>query len=177
MMKRLLLTALLASGAAQLISGAAQADSIADTLFVYPAAGQSQQQLELDRYQCYRWAVDQSGVDPNQIQAPTRGPVIVANEKRGSTAKGTLIGTLAGALIGNAIDDHTYSTVNGAIVGATLGNVIGAENERAGYADAQRRADLEAQKMAQANNSYQSGKAAYNRAFTACMVGRSYSVR
>ncbi len=30
----------------------------------YPANGQSPQQVELDRYQCYRWAAEQSGFDP-----------------------------------------------------------------------------------------------------------------
>lgn len=30
----------------------------------YPQNGQSPQQVELDRYQCYRWAAEQSGFDP-----------------------------------------------------------------------------------------------------------------
>lgn len=33
-------------------------------LYVYPAAGQSKEQTAEDRYQCYTWAVDQSGYDP-----------------------------------------------------------------------------------------------------------------
>jgi hypothetical protein len=33
-------------------------------LFVYPKNGQSSQQQDKDRYECHRWAVDQSGFDP-----------------------------------------------------------------------------------------------------------------
>ncbi len=31
---------------------------------VYPNQGQSSEQLQLDRYQCHRWAKDQTGYDP-----------------------------------------------------------------------------------------------------------------
>lgn len=33
----------------------------------YPANGQSQQQIEQDGYDCYRWAVQQSGFDPRAV--------------------------------------------------------------------------------------------------------------
>jgi hypothetical protein len=33
-------------------------------LYVYPSAGQTEQQLSEDRYQCHTWAADQSGYDP-----------------------------------------------------------------------------------------------------------------
>jgi hypothetical protein len=37
---------------------------LGDDLFVYPARGQSEQQQADDRYECHRWAVDQSRYDP-----------------------------------------------------------------------------------------------------------------
>jgi len=40
------------------------ADPQALKLYVYPSAGQSEQQLKEDRYQCHTWAADQSGYDP-----------------------------------------------------------------------------------------------------------------
>jgi hypothetical protein len=41
------------------------AGSAADEqLYVYPARGQSEQQTADDRYECHRWAVDQTGYDP-----------------------------------------------------------------------------------------------------------------
>ncbi len=34
--------------------------------FVYPKNGQSDEQKSTDRYECYRWAVDQTGFDPTK---------------------------------------------------------------------------------------------------------------
>lgn len=39
---------------------------VPDELFVYPASGQSAEQQALDRYECHRWAVDESGFDPTR---------------------------------------------------------------------------------------------------------------
>lgn len=36
-----------------------------DELFVYPKQGQSEEQQARDRYECHRWAVDQTGYDPS----------------------------------------------------------------------------------------------------------------
>lgn len=33
-------------------------------LYVYPAAGQSEERMSEDRYQCHVWAADESGYDP-----------------------------------------------------------------------------------------------------------------
>ncbi len=49
-------------------------------VIAYPMQGQPPQQVEQDRYQCHRWAVEQSGFDPAQAnQAP---PVQVADTYR-----------------------------------------------------------------------------------------------
>jgi len=37
-----------------------------EQLFVYPKHGQDEQQIANDRYECHRWAVDQTGFDPSQ---------------------------------------------------------------------------------------------------------------
>jgi hypothetical protein len=37
-----------------------------EQLFIYPRKGQSEKQQADDRYQCHRWAVDQTGYDPTQ---------------------------------------------------------------------------------------------------------------
>lgn len=42
----------------------APAPASANELFVYPTRGQSEQQQADDRYECHRWAVDQSHYDP-----------------------------------------------------------------------------------------------------------------
>ncbi|MGB8326599.1 MAG: DUF6515 family protein [Steroidobacteraceae bacterium] len=37
-----------------------------DEVFVYPKNGQSEEQTNRDRYECHRWAADQTGFDPTQ---------------------------------------------------------------------------------------------------------------
>jgi hypothetical protein len=147
------------------------------TLFVYPAGGQSDAQLAKDRYQCYRWAVDQTGVDPGQIQPPKAGPTVVRNNHYGAEKKGTWMGVLAGAAIGNAVDGHLHGTVEGALIGASLGKIIGGGKERKGEQQAYRQANARAQRQAQAKYSYQDKIRDYNRAFSACMEARDYTVR
>lgn len=42
------------------------APSEPEQLFIYPKQGQSDAQLSNDRYECHRWAADQSSFDPTQ---------------------------------------------------------------------------------------------------------------
>jgi hypothetical protein len=49
-----------------------------DDMFVYPRNGQSPDQQAKDRYECHRWAADQTGFDP------TRGTGGVAPEQAGA---------------------------------------------------------------------------------------------
>lgn len=44
----------------------AEQPAVPDQLYVYPKKGQSEQQQATDRYQCHRWAADQTGFDPTQ---------------------------------------------------------------------------------------------------------------
>lgn len=37
-----------------------------ERLFIYPRLGQTEQQQATDRYECHRWAVDQTGFDPTR---------------------------------------------------------------------------------------------------------------
>ncbi len=73
-------------------------------LYVYPAKGQNQQQQKKDEFDCYKWAMEQSGIDPlnpPKVEAapaqtgPTGGAV------RGA-AKGAAAGVAIGAIAGDA---------------------------------------------------------------------------
>ncbi len=60
-------------------------------IFVYPEAGQSQQQTSQDRYECYLWSVEQSGYDPSKDEsgnfANYRRAMEACLEGRGYTVK------------------------------------------------------------------------------------------
>lgn len=149
-----------------------------ERLFIYPAGGQSEQRLELDRYQCHRWAVDKTGVNPATLTEPPATRTVVQNPNRGAGAIGTLIGTIAGAAIGAQVGHHRHSgEIPGALIGAAIGSAIGGEKERDGRKQARAEAQKIAQDKAHARNQYRADLDNYNRAFTACMTARDYSVR
>lgn len=47
-------------------AGTASVDPVTEDLFVYPAQGQSEEQTAFDRYECHRWAAEETGFDPTQ---------------------------------------------------------------------------------------------------------------
>jgi hypothetical protein len=49
-------------------------------LFVYPKNGQSDEQRDTDRYECHRWAADQTGFDPTKSQGGVEADQV--NSKR-----------------------------------------------------------------------------------------------
>ncbi len=91
-------------------------------MVIYPGKGQSADQQQKDEYECHKWAVQQTGFDPTNMQsvpqqpAPKRGGVI-----RGG-ARGALLGAVIGALAGDA--------GKGAAIGATAGGAAGGIRQR-----------------------------------------------
>jgi hypothetical protein len=144
-------------------------------VYFYPAKGQSKEQQERDRYECYLWAKDQTGFDPS---APTLAPHqrvrVEPIEPTGEQAKA---GAITGAVLG-AVVAEPGKEAEGAVKGAIAGAIVGAASEQARVdqarrIEAQRQAQLDAAHAArlerQANN--------YRRAMSACLKGRGYEVR
>jgi hypothetical protein len=143
-------------------------------VFVYPTGGQSQEQLNRDRYECYLWGVKQSGFDPSQTSlAPhQRVDVVPAQPSGTNTVAGVITGAVLGAVIAGPRDAG-----GGAIVGGVIGGAAGAAS------DAQREArvnqvqkrydDRDNARMAKLEK--QAGN--YRRALTACLEGRGYTVK
>ncbi|HSN73096.1 MAG TPA: hypothetical protein VLT59_16390 [Steroidobacteraceae bacterium] len=155
-----------------------------DRPFIYPTAGQSEEQLAEDRFECHRAAVDHSGFDP--VHAALRqplpaGPVAVAvppNEKEGATAVGVVTGAVAGGALGAATHNDPGEF---AAVSAVLGGLIGGAVESEGARDAEGIATAEAEARMRDQQSQlaarEARKEAYRLAFAACMQGRGYMVR
>ncbi len=45
-------------------------------MFVYPTQGQSQGQQDRDEFECYKWAMDQTGVNPANLGHVWRQPKV-----------------------------------------------------------------------------------------------------
>lgn len=145
----------------------------ADTAEVvaYPLHNQSERQIRQDRYECYLWAVRQSGYDPaTQTGAVETGAVVVSGPPEGSaTVAGTVTGAAVGALVSGPRRGGAGAAV-GAIVGALAGASVDAENKAR---TEEARARYEASVVEDENRRV----GAYRRALSACLDARGYSVR
>ncbi len=136
-------------------------------IIVYPAQGQSPQQLERDRYECHVWAVQQSGYDPSRPGANASERVVV----QPSTPPGanTAVGAIAGAIIGSVLVGPRQAGF-GAVAGGLTGAAIGAST------DAQEQAQANAAQRAY-DRGYDATAVAssnYRRAIGACLEARGY---
>ncbi len=151
----------------------------AQDVFMYPARGQSQQQQDRDRYECHSWAVAQTGFDPARASAAPAAPASPPPPQeapRGGLLRGGARGAAVGA-VGGAIGGDAGK---GAAIGAATGALVGGirRREQMERQAQQQRAYQQQQAAAQANQG--SANAAqrnnYNRALTACLQGRGYTV-
>lgn len=153
----------------------------AQDIYVYPAKGQSDEQLADDRYECHRWAVKESDFDPSQFDdvEPFRTVKVPVpeNEAEGATQKGAIAGAVTGAVIGA----HSGDAAKGAVIGTVIGTIAGAAIEEQGQRDARAQAGEEARRQAEELARTKAEKALrrsnYRRALTACLEGRGYTVR
>ncbi len=137
-------------------------------VFIYPDRGQSPQQQEFDKGQCYSWAVQQSGFDPANPQVSAAPPPMPGAPQGGlfrGAAGGAALGAVGGAIGGNAGE--------GAAIGAGVGALFGAMR-RARWMEEQQQ--QQQSYVAQQQSALAQGHAAYNRAFGVCMSGRGYTV-
>ena len=137
----------------------------AKEVFVYPAGGQSAEQQKKDEFECYNWAKGDSGFDPMAPPRTTSAPP-GGQKKSGGVAKGALTGLAVGAIVG----DKSKYAKRGAVAGGLLGGVRQSSHNK--QIDAQQ-AQWERDEAAR----YQQRRNNYNRAYSACLEGRGYSVK
>jgi len=149
--------------------------------YIYPDRGQSPQQQESDKGQCYMWAVQQTGFDPANphVAAPPPPPQYYGQPQqpqggmfRGA-AGGAALGAVGGAIGGNA--------GKGAAIGAGVGALFGGMRRMRFEEQQQQQMQMQQQQqqsyMAQQQSAMSQGRSNYERAFGACMSGRGYTVR
>jgi hypothetical protein len=131
--------------------------------YVYPAKGQSPEQQKKDESECNKWAIQQSGYDP--AKPPAAAPAAPAGAAPGSGVKGAARGAVVGGVVGNVGNvDSSDAARAGAVVGAARGRQQSKQQQQA--AQQQQQASAKA-----------AGPDAYNKARSACLGGRGYSVK
>lgn len=132
---------------------------------IYPANGQNAELMEKDKYECYTWAKEQSSFDPMQQ------PKASATATQQEAPKGGLVrGAARGALVGVTVGAIAGDAGKGAGIGAAAGGLGGGL----------RRVDQQRQQQHvqhQQEATVASKREGYNRANSACLEGRGYSVK
>lgn len=137
-------------------------------MYFYPERGQSAERQDRDRYECYRLAVRDSGVDPGMTTVtrpwspPPRAP------RDGADVVG---GAATGAIVGAAVSSPRHAGQNaviGAVFGALLGAAVQESRAQAAEAAAARQAEAAARARQPLND--------FRRAMGACMQSRGYTV-
>ena len=136
---------------------------------IYPNKGQSAEQQEKDKYECYNWAKSQTGFDPMQVPTATAPPP-GQEAPKGGAVKGAASGALAGVAIGAIAGDAGKGAAIGAASGALFGGMR-RHNQQVEQQQAQQQWEQQ-----QAAN-YANQRNNYNRAYGACLEGRGYTVK
>lgn len=158
---------MLALVAIGMLSVAAQAQAPT----IYPAKGQSPEQMNQDKGECHMWAVNESGFDPAARVAPPP-TIAVAQEQpkaTGGRVRGAARGAAAGAVVGEVAGNDPGK---GAATGAAVGAVAAGSR--------QRRQNAAPPPVSEQPNpeydQYMQDKARYDGAVKACLTGRGYTL-
>lgn len=130
-------------------------------MYIFPEKGQTKDQQEFDQFTCYKWAKEQTGIDPNQQTAAAAPPPPQGGEVVHGAARGAALGAIGGAIGGNA--------GKGAAIGAAVGGGAGAMRRH--------RAEMEYEHEVEAQAaSRQADQQNFNRAYGVCLEGKGYKV-
>jgi outer membrane lipoprotein SlyB len=144
-------------------------------VYFYPKSGQSTEQQSRDHYECYNWAMKQTGFDPSQSSIPPerRVKVVPMPPPGHDTAVLAITGAVLGALI--AGPRHAGA---GALIGAGSGAVVGAASDLSRQQQAQQMQEAYVNRDQALDARHEEGKARdFRRAMSACLEGRGYTVQ
>ncbi len=141
----------------------------AEEFFVYPANGQSAEQQKQDEFECYDWAKNQTGFDP-MTRPTTSTPSTVEKAPQGGLFRGAARGAAVGAATGAIAGDAGKGAAIGATAGGLIGGIRGREQQSR---EAARQAEAAQQQAAL----YENQRNRYDRAYTACLEGRGYTLK
>ncbi len=143
-------------------------------VYFYPKAHQTTEQQSRDHYECYNWAMKQTGFDPSQSSIPPdRRVKVVPMPPPGHD---TAVLAVAGAVLGALIAGPRHAA-GGALIGAGTGAVAGAASDVSRQQYAQQLQEAYANRDQALDPRYEGKAGDFRRAMSACLEGRGYSVQ
>lgn len=134
-------------------------------LYVFPAKGQGKEVQKADEAACYKWAMEQSGIDPANLPKVEAAPV--QSGPTGAAVKGGAKGAAAGVAIGAIAGDAG----KGAAIGAVAGGLAGRRKGKQAQAQANQKS------AADAANKEKEMMDSFVKGFSACLEGKGYTVK
>jgi len=130
-------------------------------MFIFPEKGQTKDQQEQDQFACYKWAKEQTGIDPNQVSVAAAPPPPEGGQVARGAARGAAVGAIGGAIGGDA--------GKGAAIGAAVGGGAGVARRR--------RSEMQYEEsVKQSTAAQQQKQQEWNRAYSVCLSGKGYKV-
>jgi hypothetical protein len=146
--------------------------AVAGDVLVYPAKGQSDQQMQKDETECSEWGSQQTGFDPTAEAPPA--PDGQQQKTTTSAGKGAAKGAAVGAAVGVISHDHNpwdHDALEGAAKGAVVGGVVGGLRKHH-----KKKKQKKQQEQEKEYQQYLDALKQYNRAYGTCLGGRGYTV-
>ena len=143
-------------------------------VYFYPKEGQTKEQQSRDHYECYNWAMQQTGFDPSQSSIPPERRVKVVPMP--PPGHDTAILAIAGAVLGALIAGPRHAGA-GALIGAGSGAVAGAVSDATRQQQAQQLEEAYANRDQALDARYEGKARDFRRAMSACLEGRGYNVQ
>ncbi|MGD1152637.1 MAG: glycine zipper family protein [Syntrophales bacterium] len=143
-------------------------------VYFYPRAGQTTEQQSRDHYECYNWAMTQTGFDPSQSSIPPQRRVKVVPMP--PPGHDTAVLAVAGAVLGALIAGPRHAA-GGALIGAGTGAIAGAASDASRQQYAQQLQEAYANRDQALDPRYEGNAGDFRRAMSACLEGRGYSVQ
>ena len=142
-------------------------------VYFFPKEGQTIEQQSRDHFECYNWAMKETGFDPGQSSIPTEQRVrVVPMPPPGyDTTSMAIAGAVLGALFGGP--RHAFE---GALIGASGGAIAGAASDSARQQEAQQMAENYATRNQLRDAQLAQKTLDFRRAMSACLEGRGYIV-
>jgi hypothetical protein len=151
------------------------ANAVQDPI-IFPKEGQSKEQRMQDQSYCEDWAKDESGVDPSYVMAKIDSlneqiAAEAASQSNPGMGRKILRGAALGAAMGGLDDAIDSEAGAGAAKGAVLATSKARQSQK--QAEQQQAVDSLYAKKQQMEEEYQN----FQRAFSACMEAKNYSVK
>ena len=143
-------------------------------VYFYPKAGQTTEQQSRDHYECYNWAMKQTGFDPSQSSIPPEQRVRVVPMP--PPGHDTAVLAITGAVLGALIAGPRHAA-GGALIGAAGGAIAGAASDSSRQQTARQLEEAYSNRDRALDAQYEGRALNFQRAMGACLDGRGYTVK